>query len=284
MTDFEDRARSAGAALRQWMPDDDTPSPTATARRAVHRTRTHRLAAGTLALAVLGGVGLTLRPGPGGNDVEMPDDVAENPDTTTTTAPDRTTSTDSSGTTADPADTTTTSSTTTSTTAPPPVPTSCTGQVEGTDVTFEITLPAGWHGNEAALGEPACHHFGPEPIDLRPTETEAGVGVASNAVVKLYVSQGPGGLPETFDEAVAREAAGAEASRQITIDGHAAARFERLTGPGDDVPVGGERYVHWMVDLGDVFFDATTTIDDGLTYEETAAAVDQIVESIDFSR
>jgi hypothetical protein len=147
------------------------------------------------------------------------------------------------------------------------------------------TLPNGWHFNEAAMGEPGCHHFAPVPVDLRPTETEAGVGVASNAVVKLYLPHRPGQLPTSFEQSVDDRAAGSNVTdtRRTTVDGHPAARFEQLTGPGDDVPVGGERFVHWTIDLGDVWLDAVTLLEPGVSYEESVAAIDQIIGSLDFS-
>jgi hypothetical protein len=265
MTDFEDRARSASTALRRWMPDDPTPSPTAAVRRAVRRTRVHRATAGTLLVAVLGGVGLAWGPSDGGDDVRIDPAVTE-----------------PTGGAGEPGTTPTTGTPATTEASEPASPT-CTGQVNGTSITFRAALPAGWHANEAALGEPACHHLGPQPIELRPTETESGMGVASNAVVRLYVSMGPGGIPTTFDEAVDDEAGNSESSRRTTVDGHPAARFERLTGPGDDVPVGGDRYVHWKIDLGDVWFDAVTLPERGGSYEESAAAIDQIVGSLRLS-
>jgi hypothetical protein len=49
------------------------------------------------------------------------------------------------------------------------------------------------------------------------------------------------------------------------------------------VPVGGERFVHWTVDLGDVWLDAVTLLEPGVSYEESVAAIDQIIGSLDFS-
>jgi hypothetical protein len=297
MTDFEDRARSAGDALRTWTPGDDTPSPDTAVRRAVRRTRVHRATAGGLLVAALGGVGLLWGPNDGGNDVHTgPAGTSDAPTTTeepANTGPFATTPTepddDESAGGAEPAVTsvpsTTATTTTPTTTEAPPAPTTCTGQIGETSITFVATLPAGWHHNEVAMGEPGCHHFAPVPVDLRPTETEAGVGVASNAVVKLYLPHRPGQLPTSFEQSVDDRAAGSDVTdiRRTTVDGHAAARFEQLTGPGDDVPVGGERFVRWTIDLGDVWLDAVTLLEPGVSYEESVAAIDQIVGSLDFS-
>jgi len=291
MTDFENRARSAGAALRGWTPDGSAPTPDTAVRRAVHRTRVHRATAGGLMVAVLGGVGLLWGP-TRGDDVRTSPATSTDDVTTTTEAPDPTTPTtatadpDPGADPAEPVGTTTPTTATPTTTAPPeePASTSCTGQVAGTGITFTATVPAGWHTNEAAMGEPGCHHFGPQPVELRPTETEAGVGVASNAVVQLFVSQGPG-VPIPFDEwvVVMAEQSNVTDFRRDTVDGHAAARLEQVTSPGDDVPEGGERYAHWIIDLGDVWFDAVTASEPGVSYEESVAAIDQIVTTLDLT-
>jgi hypothetical protein len=287
VSDFENRARAAGDALRDWTPDGPVATPDAAVRRAVHRTRVHRATAGGLLAVALGGVGLLWGPGGDGDDVDISPQTSIDDLTTTTEAPEPTTSTTPTTAAPDPVEPVETTTTTapTTTTAEAPVATSCTGQVAGTAIGFTATVPAGWHTNESAMGEPACHHFGPAPIELRPTETEAGVGVASNAVVQLFVSQGPGAMPVSFDEWIDTRAgqSNVTGTRRTTVDGHPAARFELVTGPGDDVPQGGDRYVHWMIDLGDVWFDAVTTLEPGVTYEESVAAIDQIVASLDFT-
>lgn len=293
MTDFENRARSAGAALRGWAPDGSAPTPDTAVRRAVHRTRAHRATAGGLLVVALGGVGLLWGPSRG-DDVETSPVGSLDDVTTTTEAPEPTTSTTS--TTADPdpgAGPTPSVETTTPTTAPPtttvppeePVATSCTGQITGTGITFTATVPAGWSTNETAMGEPGCYHFGPEPIELRPDETVQDVGVASNAVVRLYVSEGPGGVPIPFEHSVVVEVESRNVNdlRRTTVDGHPAARIEHAIDPGDDVPEFGERYIHWTIDLGDLWFDAVTMSEPGVSYEESVAAIDQIVASLDFT-
>lgn len=282
MTDVEDRARRAGAALRTWTPTASTPAATAVAARARRRTHRHRALAGTAVLGVVAGVGLVWLPGGDGDPVRTgpAGTVTTEPDGPVTTAPSTTRSTTET-TDADPGPGAGPSSTTVpTTTAPPPPPEaasgSCTGQAGGT--TYEVTLPDGWYANEAWEDVPACRYFAPEPVELRRGETEADPdGVHSNAAVQLALPYEGSPPPGSFDERVSsdEQAAGVTDTRRTTVDGRPASRIERSSTPGDGEQ-GGVSYTTWRIDLGadEVWFTAISAHD---------AALDAIVGSLRFS-
>ncbi len=170
---------------------------------------------------------------------------------------------------------------TTEPSAPPPQPAGCTGQIGG--VSYEVTLPDGWHSNEAAEPAPACQLFAPERVETHIGETESDPGLHSNAVVRFAMPYPPGEPPPfSFDERMNTNAIsdGVLDSQRTTIDGRPAARFERTTLAGDGYP-GGDTQVIWHIDLGTVELAATMHAQD-LSYHEAVAGLDAIAHSLRF--
>ena len=285
MIDFETRARQAGADLRDWTPGTPTPPAGSVTSRSARRTRRHRIAAGTAVFCVAAaGVGLVW-----GAGHDHGDDVRTGTATTppadevgpSTTVPDP-----SPSTTGDPVTTATTVPATDPTPAPSPTA-SCGGRI-GT-VSYEVTLPDGWFTNdewaEGRLSAPACRMFAPEPVEMHlgPGENVDGE-ISSNAVVRFDTPNIPGEPPPgTFDERMAGMAstAGVQDVQRTTIDGRRAARFDRISTPGDGEP-GGERYVEWHIDLGTDEL-MVTAFAGGVSYDEAVAAADVMVHSLHFT-
>jgi len=285
MIDLETRARQAGADLRDWTPGTPTPPAGMVTVRAARRTRRHRIAAGTAVFCVAaGGAGLVW-----GAGHDHGDDARTGTATTppadevgpSTTVPDP-----SPSTTSDPVTTATTVPATDPTPAPSPTA-SCGGRI-GT-VSYEVTLPGGWFTNdewaEGRLSAPACWMFAPEPVEMHlgPGENVDGE-ISSNAVVRFDTPNIPGEPPPgTFDERMAGMAsmAGVQDVQRTTIDGRPAARFERISTPGDGEP-GGERYVVWHIDLGTDEL-MVSAFAGGVSYDEAVAAADAMVHSLRFT-
>jgi hypothetical protein len=108
--------------------------------------------------------------------------------------------------------------------------------------------------------------------------------ISSNAVVRFDTPNIPGEPPPgTFDERMAGMAstAGVQDVQRTTIDGRRAARFERISTPGDGEP-GGERYVEWHIDLGTDEL-MVSAFAGGASYDEAVAAADAMVHSLHFT-
>jgi hypothetical protein len=120
-------------------------------------------------------------------------------------------------------------------------------------------------------------------VVLSPIETEAGTGVGSNAWVRFSLPHPAGQLPTSFEQSIADRQAGGNVldTRRTTIDGHPAVRYEQPTQAGDGSQ-GGDRYVRWSVDLGDVWLEAVTLLPPGVSFDEAAAGIDQIMTGLQF--
>ena len=288
MSDIETRARAAGRALRRWAPDTTTPVAETVATRAVRRTLVHRAAVGAIAAGVLATVAVVWTGPDRGRDVETTPGPADAPDTPVPT-------TDGGGSTTPTTigDTTTTTDAAATVTAPtaaeplrPPLSSPCTAQVGESSVTVEVTLPEGWYTNQADLGMPACFGFGPDPVTVRLVETETSDMVpATDGVVQFRTPYPAGQLPGPFEQYVTSTEGqdGVVDTQRTTIDGHAAARSERVTTPGDGNPAGNP-YVLWQVDLGEIWLEATVDtpqdLPEGMTHAQAVAAFDQIMTSL----
>lgn len=278
MIDLDQRARQAGAGLRAWDSGTPIPSASAVATKAVRRTRRHRAAAGTALLGAVAGIALMW-----GGLREDGDSVRTGSDTTATSdpvPPSTTVPGPTPSTTVVPG--TTTPSTPVGPSEPGPAVQECTGEVGS--VSYQVTLPEGWYVNEAQDGVPACWLFGPEPVEASLGPAEGDPTITSNAAVWFIQAYPPDAIPEgSFDQRMTDIANRADTvdSQRTTIDGLPAARFERMSTPGDGYP-GGERYVSWHIDLGSVELDATTMTQAG-PYDDTVATLDAIVHSLRFT-
>jgi hypothetical protein len=280
MNDLDERARRAGAALRTWAPSPSTPA-TGIAAAAVRRTRRRRAAAATVLLGLATGIGLVVASDTPGHEIRTVNTPADldgrrSTSTSSTTAPTTAPTIATTATTvAAPAPAPAPAPVPTTVPAPPPpAPSSgCAGEVGG--VGYELTLPDGWYANEPWEEVPACRYLGPEPVQLSRGESESGFdAVVSNAPVWLWSFD----ILGTFEERVASAANRENVVdfRRDTVDGRPAARIEEISTPGDD-HLGGERYVGWWIDLGDVALRLQT---DSMAH---AAQLDAIVQSLRFS-
>lgn len=277
MIDLDQRARQAGAGLRAWDPGMPIPEAGSVATKAVRRTRRHRAAAATALLGAVAGIALMW-----GGLREDGDPVRTGSDTTATSdpvPPSTTVPGPTPSTTVVPG--TTTPSTPVGPSEPAPTVRECTGEVGS--VSYEVTLPEGWYVNKAQDGLPACWLFGPEPIEASLGPAEGEPDIHSNAAIEFIQPYPPDAIPPgSFDQRMTDIANRADVvdSQRTTIDGLPAARFERMTTPGDGYP-GGERYVSWHIDLGTVELDAVTMLQTA-SYDDTVAALDAIVHNLRF--
>jgi hypothetical protein len=274
MTGIDELGRSAGRDLRAMGADALSPPPASEIARRSRRRQRRRQGASLVAAAAVavaaawqlpGGIGSRIETGPAsdtGRATTAPSTAG--PDTVPTTAP----------------------GTTTATTAPTavvsPLPGSCTGSVGDSGLTYVVTLPVGWYANEAfeppadvnASGNAyigACTMFAPEPVHF--WDLDPDFGPASNAAVSLGTSPvGPSGL----EEQVASKAADQDTVSTVreSVAGRPAARFEAVS------RLDGSRYVQWQVEVDGWVLYISAGEGDGLPYEESVAALDEIVRSL----
>lgn len=278
MTSIDELARRAGDDLRHWDPELTEGEPSAAIARIRRRRTATRLAAGSVAAAVLLGVGIwqvgaheqgsvVTRPadqdapapttsGGDGNDAPAPSTTAPTEEPTTTALPAVPAPTDLAETAR---------------------PSTCTGRLSD-GRTYVVDLPDGWYANEAFENVPACTHFAPVPIEF--FDHDEVFGWASNHDVWLTLTGE--GVPEgmTWEESIEpheNELSGPIDAEYSTVAGEAAVREGRVDGQTGD-----GRWVRWTFLLGGDRGTAAAGAEspNGTPYETSVAALDSIVRSI----
>jgi hypothetical protein len=274
MTSIDELARRAADDLHSWNPDLAERDPSAAIARICRRRAATRAAVGSMAAALVLGVGIwqaaaherdSVVTRPAGQD-ERPTTTGEDPGDTP--VPSTTVPTDAPVTTALPV-------------APPPAdpvhPTTCTGQLSD-GRSYVVDLPAGWYANEAFENVPACTHFASVPLEFSGYDEQAGWASNNDVAITLTPLSLPEGTTwEQYLELQPNEYSGPITPEYTTIAGETAVREDRV-----DPQNGGRRWVRWRFLLGgdQGFAVADEESPNGTPYETSVAALDSIVRSI----
>ena len=269
---IDQRAREAGAQLRRWDPDLPEEAPHELVGGVARRRRTTRLAVAAAGLVVVVGAGVALSGDAGGRPVETAPATEDGRDQHPDPAP--------------PVEPTTTvppvpPSSAIPTTAPPVSagPETCTGALPS-GASYSVEYPAGWSTNEGPDPFAGCTHFAPGPLEF--TDYDPHVGYASNTVVSFGVAMSPG--PYSWEESLVV----AETSEYPPGNPEGLERLsvERITTPRGDTALREEfrshdgHWVRWSLLVDGLPADAVGYERPGVPFEEAAAAVDALVESV----